>query len=151
MAPWPISAFSTSPADLDGLAAGNLTLLNLTLYQGVALAGGGGGGGGGAAGLGGAIFNQGSVTLSGVLLESNRAQAGDGGGGGGGGGTLAAGAVSEKPVALLKATAVDSAAHFQEEAEGPAAQRMEGLAAAAAAFAASMPGEAVPQVEMAAA
>jgi uncharacterized repeat protein (TIGR01451 family) len=57
------------------LAAGTLTLRNLTLQEGKALGGAGGGGG---AGLGGAIFNQGNLTLDGVTLAHNEAQGGAG-------------------------------------------------------------------------
>ncbi len=90
--------------DLDdnALAAGTLTLSNLTIEGGLAQGGNGGAGvlgGGGGAGLGGAIFNQGTLNLSGVTLTLNIAQGGNGvtsdfgevqngdfsGGGGGGG------------------------------------------------------------------
>ena len=64
---------------------------------------------------------------------------------------VVAGAVSAKPATGLAATAADSAAHFQEEAEGPAALRMDQPAAAGVAFAASIRGGAVPRAEMAAA
>jgi uncharacterized repeat protein (TIGR01451 family) len=57
------------------LAAGTLTLRNLTLQEGKALGGAGGGGG---AGMGGAIFNQGNLTLDGVTLAHNEAQGGAG-------------------------------------------------------------------------
>lgn len=74
--------------------AASLTLDNLTLSGGHAIGGNGQGGGGGAAGLGGAIFSQGELTLSGVNLKFNAASGGNGGGGnqttgfswGGGGG-----------------------------------------------------------------
>ena len=86
-------------------ATGDLTLENLTLTNGRAAGGNGGtnggddgGGGGGGAGLGGAIYSQGTVALSGCTLSENVAQGGDGGagadnvgndaGGGGGGGGL---------------------------------------------------------------
>ncbi len=69
-------------------AAGNLALLNLTLTNGLAQGGAGGGGGGGAAGLGGAIYNQGALTLLGCALTGNQAVGGATAGGGdtGGGG-----------------------------------------------------------------
>jgi DNA-binding CsgD family transcriptional regulator len=77
-------------------------ITGVTLAHGLAKGGdggagtGGGGGGGGAAGMGGAIFlNRGSLTLSGVVIQDNRAIGGIGGiagagfgvgfGGGGGG------------------------------------------------------------------
>jgi uncharacterized repeat protein (TIGR01451 family) len=79
--------------------SGNLTLENLTLSNGLAQGGSGGlgggyNGGGGAAGLGGAIFNRGTLSVTGSTLTGNVAQAGNGGGnygdgdsaGGGGGG-----------------------------------------------------------------
>jgi CSLREA domain-containing protein len=80
-------------------SSGNLKLKNLTLTNGYARGGDGGnapygGGGGGAAGLGGAIYNAGSVTLYGSTLSGNQSIGGDGslnnvpgklGGGGGGG------------------------------------------------------------------
>ena len=84
----------------DTLAAGNLTLNNLTVAGGLAQGGNGGaGGGGGGAGLGGGIFNQGTLTLYGVTMTGNMAQGGEGnttevlGGGddGGGGGLGGAG------------------------------------------------------------
>jgi hypothetical protein len=73
---------------LDGLAAGNLTLVNLSLEYGDAVGGNSQGGGGGL-GAGGAIFNQGTVNLTNVHLFANRALggssgvSGDGTGGGG--------------------------------------------------------------------
>ncbi|MBE2201153.1 MAG: CSLREA domain-containing protein, partial [Anaerolinea sp.] len=65
-------------------AGGNLTLKYLTLQGGLArgFAGGtafNGGTGGGAAGVGGAIFNRGSVTLDSVTLLNNQAIGGNGG------------------------------------------------------------------------
>jgi uncharacterized repeat protein (TIGR01451 family) len=57
------------------LPDGTLTLRNLTLQDGKALGGAGGGGG---AGMGGAIFNQGHLTLDGVTLAHNEAQGGPG-------------------------------------------------------------------------
>jgi hypothetical protein len=93
----------------DVAAGGNLTLQNLTLSNGVAqgFAGGNayianGGGGGASAGLGGAIFNQGSLTIQSSTLTGNTAQGGTGGsyindtsqivyGGGGGAGLGAVG------------------------------------------------------------
>jgi hypothetical protein len=72
----------------DGLAAGNLTLEDLTLQGGVAQGGNSLGGGGGL-GAGGAIFNQGTLALTGVTLTNNQAVGGSGGGfaaGTGGGG-----------------------------------------------------------------
>jgi cysteine-rich repeat protein len=86
-------------------ASGRLALENLTLADGVALGGSGGtndgddgGGGGGGAGLGGAIYNQGTLSVTSSTLAGNLAQGGSGGagadnvggdsGGGGGGGGL---------------------------------------------------------------
>jgi hypothetical protein len=70
-------------------AAGNLTLQNLTLRDGRAVGGAGGTGGGGAAGMGGAIYNQGKLTVVGCTLLSNQAVGGSANGfngyGGGGG------------------------------------------------------------------
>ncbi|MEM7029049.1 MAG: cadherin domain-containing protein [Chloroflexota bacterium] len=78
--------------------AGNLTLDNMTLSDGYVQGGHGaeatwGGRGGGAAGMGGAIFNKGSLTIKRSTLDGNRAVGGTccvdnglhGGGGGGGG------------------------------------------------------------------
>ncbi|BBO33798.1 choice-of-anchor Q domain-containing protein [Lacipirellula parvula] len=84
----------------DVAAGSSLTLQSLTLSNGLAqgFAGGGayyGGAGGGSAGLGGAIFNQGSLTILNSTLSGNTAQGGAGGtslsgavryGGGGGAG-----------------------------------------------------------------
>ena len=80
---------------------GELTLNNLTLQGGLAQGGNGGGsgisGGGGGGGLGGAIFNQGTLTTTNVIFEANAAKGGSGGAGaavydgygiGGGGGGL---------------------------------------------------------------
>ncbi len=84
-------------------AAGNLTLEQLTLSNGLAQGGAGGGlsgfgsGGGGAAGLGGAVYNQGTLSIFGCALIGNQAVGGanidgvTGGGGGGLGGPAAAG------------------------------------------------------------
>ena len=68
---------------------GNLTLRNLTLSNGLAQ-GGSSIDGGGAAGLGGAIYNQGTLTMIGSTLTGNAAVGGRPGGGGGatGGGGL---------------------------------------------------------------
>jgi hypothetical protein len=65
---------------------GDLTLENLTLANGIARGGAGGGGGGGAAGLGGAIYNQGALTILGCTLTNNQAIGGASGSGGFGGG-----------------------------------------------------------------
>jgi hypothetical protein len=63
---------------------GNLTLIDLTLENGLAQGGAGGsssqGGGGGGLGAGGAIYNQGTLTLQGVTLLGNQAIGGAGGG-----------------------------------------------------------------------
>ncbi|HEX8915950.1 MAG TPA: hypothetical protein VF796_26620, partial [Humisphaera sp.] len=76
------------------LSPGTLTLKNLTLQGGLAKGGDGGDGGGGGLGAGGAIFNQGTTTLDGVLALNNTARGGaavnyaasqSGGGGGIGG------------------------------------------------------------------
>lgn len=87
-------------------AAGDLTLKNLTLKNSLAKGGDGGDGdgertGGGAAGLGGALFNQGTLDLKGITFDANTAQGGAGGmyesgffvgtKGGGGGGVAEAG------------------------------------------------------------
>ena len=84
--------FSTLPGP------GNLTLINLTLENGLAQGGAGGtsttGNGGGGLGAGGAIYNQGTLTLQGVTLLGNQALGGASGSGtssnngdpGGGGG-----------------------------------------------------------------
>jgi hypothetical protein len=71
-------------------ATGNLTLDSLTLSGGLAKGGDGINAGGGAAGMGGAIFNQGTLTITNSLLTGNQAIGGEGadagtGGGGGGG------------------------------------------------------------------
>ena len=77
------------------LPAGNFTLQNLSLTGGLAQGGRGGNGdttGGGGGGMGGAVFNQGTISLTDVQLIQNTAQGGAGGlhtcnyGGGGGGG-----------------------------------------------------------------
>ncbi len=80
------------------VAAGDVTIENITLKDGLAAGGKGGdgmAGGGGGAGAGGALFvNSGAnVVVRGVTLDSNAAKGGDGGvgslsprGGGGGGG-----------------------------------------------------------------
>jgi MYXO-CTERM domain-containing protein len=70
---------------------GSLTLVNLTVANGVAHGGDGAFGGGGGAGLGGCIYTQGNLTLSGVTVTGCEAIGGDGavvGTGGGGGGGL---------------------------------------------------------------
>ena len=72
----------------DGLVDGALTLKHLTLSGGLAKGGSSRYGGGGA-GMGGAIFNQGSLSLEAVTLADNTAEGGDsavsalGNGGGG--------------------------------------------------------------------
>src|SRR5262249_46184620 len=59
-------------------AAGNLSLLNLTLSNGLAQGGAGAGSGGGAAGLGGAVYNQGgTVNLINSTLTGNTARGGN--------------------------------------------------------------------------
>jgi len=87
------------------LPAGQLTLQNLTLEGGLAQGGAGGQGmfaGGGAAGLGGAVFNQGTLALIGVTVTGNTAEGGNGGdqntglvGNGGGGGLGGAGGAGD--------------------------------------------------------
>lgn len=79
---------------------GALQLSNLTLSGGVAAGGaGGGGGGGGALGAGGAIYNQGTVTLTDVTLSGNAAQGGSVVAGTGlGGGGMGAGALEDDGV-----------------------------------------------------
>src|SRR5262249_29047870 len=78
-------------------STGNLTLENITLTTGVAQGENGKdgavAGGGGGAGLGGAIFNQGTVTILDSTLDRNAAMGGNGGtvttsGGSGNGGGL---------------------------------------------------------------
>ncbi len=67
---------------LDVSGGSDVTLENLTLEGGLTQGGAGGAGyygGGGGAGLGGAIFNQGALTLIDVTLTGNAAQGGDGG------------------------------------------------------------------------
>lgn len=76
---------------LSGLAAGTLTLNNLTMANGLAKGGDAFGGGGGGLGAGGAIFVQGNLNLNGVTLTENVALGGSAFGqnlntGGGGGG-----------------------------------------------------------------
>jgi hypothetical protein len=97
----------------------SLRLQDLTLTGGLAQGGEGGSalgqgnddgaGGGGGAGLGGAIYNRGSLQLVGVTVSSNTARGGDGGdaasndgdddsgGGGGGGGLGGAGGSAAQP------------------------------------------------------
>ena len=55
-------------------STGKLTLENLTLTNGRAFGGMGNSGGGGAAGLGGAIYNQGSLAITGSTLSGNTAE-----------------------------------------------------------------------------
>jgi hypothetical protein len=62
------------------LPAGSLTMDNVTLSGGLAKGGNGGGGG---LGAGGAIFNQGTLSLTGVTLTDNEALGGTGSGVGG--------------------------------------------------------------------
>jgi len=66
-------------------SSGNLRLENLGLENGLAQGGNGGSGvigGGGGAGLGGAIYNLGALTIVGSTFLNNRAVGGDGGDGG---------------------------------------------------------------------
>jgi CSLREA domain-containing protein len=65
--------------------AGDLTLEDLTLSNGLAQ-GGAAGGGGGAAGLGGAVYNQGDLHVFDCTLTGNQAVSGAGSGGALGGG-----------------------------------------------------------------
>jgi hypothetical protein len=72
-------------------ATGNLSLSNVTLSNGLAQGFDGAGGGGGAAGLGGAIYNEGALSVQGVTFTGDAAVGGNGGasgGAGGGGGGL---------------------------------------------------------------
>ena len=64
-------------------ATGSLTLSNLSLSNGLAL---GFAGSGGAAGLGGAIYNRGALTVQGVTFTGDAASGGSGGASYGGGG-----------------------------------------------------------------
>jgi hypothetical protein len=78
---------STATPGYNTPGPGKLTLRNLTIDGGVQRGGNSRNGGGGA-GLGGAIFNQGTLTLDGVTLTNNMAVGGSGGSGtasGGGG------------------------------------------------------------------
>jgi hypothetical protein len=61
---------------MSGIGAGHLTLQDMTLGGGFAKGGSSPGAGGGA-GMGGAIFNQGDLTLSGVTLSDNQAIGGN--------------------------------------------------------------------------
>ena len=61
-------------------ATGSLTLSNLTLSDGLAKGFDSGGSGGGAAGLGGAIFNMGTLTVQGVTFTGDAAVGGNSGG-----------------------------------------------------------------------
>ncbi len=61
-----------------GLATGSLTVENVTLANGLAKGGNSDTGGGGA-GMGGAIFNMGMLTLTDVTLQGNTAHGGDSG------------------------------------------------------------------------
>ena len=63
--------------------AGDLTLLDLTLRGGLGKGGDAIVGGGGGAGMGGAIFNQGRVTLERVTITNSTARGGSGGSGSG--------------------------------------------------------------------
>lgn len=76
-----ISQTTTAGMRLFGVfAAGSLTIQYLTLTGGKAAGGdGGNSGGGGGAGLGGAIFNNGLVTILASTLWANTAQGGEGG------------------------------------------------------------------------
>ncbi|MEZ4862378.1 MAG: choice-of-anchor D domain-containing protein [Caldilineaceae bacterium] len=86
-------------------SSGNLTLRNVTLRNGMAKGGHGtldwcfpdcgGAGGGGGAGMGGAIFNEGIVTIENSTLEANQAVGGGGGFGGDGGSGNGGGGVGE--------------------------------------------------------
>jgi hypothetical protein len=90
-------------APTTALPAGTLLLRDVTLRNGLALGGRGADGaygGGGGAGMGGAILNQGELTLERVTLSENNALGGDGGlvdsrlrGAGGGGGISGHGGV----------------------------------------------------------
>ena len=65
-----------------GLPFGKLSLRDITLSGGLAEGGDASGEAGGGAGMGGAIFNQGTVTLLGVTVTASTAQGGSGGNGG---------------------------------------------------------------------
>ncbi|MCA9575304.1 MAG: hypothetical protein KC668_07700 [Myxococcales bacterium] len=71
-------AFAEAQAPTVGQAAprGHLTLRELTLANGWVRGGAGEDGGGGGAGLGGAIYNEGTLVLDSVLLVGNRAEGG---------------------------------------------------------------------------
>jgi hypothetical protein len=93
-------------------STGSLTLVNLALRGGFAQGGHGGrgsGGAGGAAGLGGAILNEGTLTIELCTLYENEARGGSGGfgggglsplGGGGGGGGGENGGAGTQPVSV---------------------------------------------------
>lgn len=116
-------------------AGGNLTLKYLTLQGGLArgFAGGtafNGGTGGGAAGVGGAIFNRGSVTLDSVTLLNNQAIGGNGATwvdlensciryGGGGGGVGSAGSTPCAPGYSAGGGPNGGSAATQNNATGP--------------------------------
>src|ERR1017187_953900 len=69
---------SYEPITGAGLPAGNLTLVNLVLRGGWAKGGDSSGEGGGGGGMGGAVFNQGTLTLVGMTIIENKAQGGSG-------------------------------------------------------------------------
>lgn len=76
-----VGADATDP-DTDNYTSpgpGQLTLRNVTLSGGIAKGGDGVFGGGGGAGMGGAIFSMGEVTLYGVTIAMARAAGGNGG------------------------------------------------------------------------
>lgn len=87
------SLYTEDIANKQRTTPGTLTLANLTLQNGYALGGNGSGGG---AGLGGGIFNQGTVIIRSSTLTNNTAEGGEGLnanniGGGGPGGSATAG------------------------------------------------------------
>ena len=125
----------------DGLAAGNLTLKNLTLFQGVAHGGGGVRIRRRRRGSRWSNFQPGKRDPVGSAAR-NQSIAGREWVPPAPAAILVAGAVLAKP-ATASRTAVDSAAHFQEEAEGPVALRMDRAGGGGGGFRSTIRGGAV--------
>ena len=109
---------------------GNLTLRDLTLSGGVAMQGFEGssaeGAGGGAAGMGGAIYNRGALSIIDSTLSGNQAIGGAGGAGGGegiggGGGLVGPGGTPTGGAAGGGLAATGGAADHRQRADSPAA------------------------------